>query len=134
MADYLVLWNAHDAAAIIGQFYRLDGDHPWRSNEGLKAEFDRLMAQGYTSPKFTASRAAFWPDTGQVELRFTRLTTDGGFPPKEPDQPLPPAQVRRWLARHGHERPARRRAHDVSRSSCMRKDECGKLGREQDKL
>ncbi len=85
MADYLVLWNAHDASAITADFYRLDGNHPWRTAEGLKAEFDRLVAQGYsTSDIHGITGCALGPDTGQVELRFTRLTTDGGFmPPKD---------------------------------------------------
>ena len=85
MADYLALWNAHDSAAITASFYRLDGDHPWRTAEGLKAEFDRLAAQGYDKSEIhSVIGCALGPNTGQVELRFTRLTTDGGFlPPKE---------------------------------------------------
>jgi hypothetical protein len=85
MADYLVLWNAHDAAAITTGFYRLDAKHPWSSTEGLKAEFDRLIAQGYTTSEIHGvTGCALGPDTGQVELRFTRLTADGGFmPPKD---------------------------------------------------
>jgi hypothetical protein len=85
MSDYLALWNAHDAAAITASFYRLDGDHAWRTTEGLKAEFDRLAALGYDRSEIhSIIGCALGPDTGQVELRFTRLTTDGGFlPPKE---------------------------------------------------
>ena len=85
MSDYLVLWNAHDAAAIVDHFYRLDGDHPWRTTAGLTAEFDRLKAQGYDKSDIHGiTGCVLTPDTGQVELRFTRLTTDGGFmPPKD---------------------------------------------------
>lgn len=85
MADYLALWNAHDAEAITARFYRLDGDHRWRTSEGLKAEFDRLKAQGYDKSDIHGiTGCALGPDTGQVELRFTRRTTDGGFlPPKD---------------------------------------------------
>lgn len=85
MAAYLVLWNAHDAAAITEQFYRLDGAHPWSTAAGLGAEFDRLKSQGYdTSDIHGITGCALTADTGQVELRFTRRTTDGGFmPPKD---------------------------------------------------
>jgi len=85
MSDYLVLWNAHDAAAIVDHFYRLDATHPCRTTEGLKAEFDRLKAQGYDKSDIHGiTGCVLTADTGQVELRFTRLTTDGGFlPPKD---------------------------------------------------
>lgn len=85
MSDYLVLWNAHDAAAIVDQFYRLKGNHPWRTTEGLQAEFDRLKAQGYDKSDIHGiTGCVLTADTGQVELRFTRRTTDGGFlPPKD---------------------------------------------------
>ena len=85
MSDYLVLWNAHDAAAIVDHFYRLDPTHPWRTTEGLRAEFDRLKAQGYDKSDIHGiTGCVLTADTGQVELRFTRLTTDGGFmPPKD---------------------------------------------------
>lgn len=85
MNDYLVLWNAHDATAITSDYYRLDGAHPWSKAEGLKAEFDRLKSQGYTTSDIhSVIGCSLGPDTGQVELRFTRLTADGGFmPPKD---------------------------------------------------
>lgn len=85
MSDYLVLWNAHDAAAIVDHFYRLDATHPWRTTQGLQAEFDRLKAQGYDKSDIHGiTGCVLTADTGQVELRFTRLTTDGGFlPPKD---------------------------------------------------
>lgn len=85
MADYLDLWNAHDAVAITARFYRLDGNHPWRTAEGLKAEFDRLKARGYDKSNIHGIvGCTLGPDTGQVELRFTRVTSDGGFlPPKD---------------------------------------------------
>ena len=115
MADYLVLWNAHDAVAITGRFYRLDGDHPWRSKEGLKAEFDRLVAQGYDQSEIhgvvgcVLVRPAGWSCASPVSPRMAASRRRTG-----PHQPLSPTQVRRWLARHGHERPSRWRADDVS--------------------
>lgn len=85
MADYLERWNAHDASAITARFYRLDGNHPWSTETGMRAEFDRLKSQGYTTSDIHGIvGCALGPDTGQVELRFTRLTSDGGFmPPKD---------------------------------------------------
>lgn len=85
MADYLARWNAHDAAAITAHYYRLDGDHPWSTEAGIRAEFERLTSQGYTTSEIhSIIGCALGPDTGQVELRFTRLTRDGGFmPPKD---------------------------------------------------
>ena len=43
MADYLERWNAHDASAITTRFYRLEGNHPWSTEAGMRAEFDRRM-------------------------------------------------------------------------------------------
>jgi hypothetical protein len=85
MADYLERWNAHDASAITTRFYRLDGNHPWSTEAGMRAEFDRLKLQGYTvSDIHGIVGCSLGPDSGQVELRFTRLTSDGGFmPPKD---------------------------------------------------
>jgi len=85
MADYLARWNAHDAAAITSNFYRLDGDHPWSTEAGMRAEFERLKSLGYTTSEIHGiTGCVLGPDTGQVELRFTRLTRDGGFmPPKD---------------------------------------------------
>ena len=85
MADYLERWNAHDASAITTRFYRLEGNHPWNTEAGMRAEFDRLKSQGYTvSDIHGIVGCSLGPDTGQVELRFTRLTSDGGFmPPKD---------------------------------------------------
>lgn len=85
MADYLERWNAHDAAAITSRFYRLDGNHPWSAESGLRAEFERLKAQGYTTSDIhSVIGCALGPGEGQVELRFTRLARDGGFmPPKD---------------------------------------------------
>ncbi len=85
MNAYLELWNAHDAAAISARVYRLDGDNPWGTEAGLKAEFDRLKAQGYDRSDIASVKGCMLgDDTGQVELRYTRLKTDGTFmPPKE---------------------------------------------------
>jgi hypothetical protein len=85
MAGYLELWNAHDAATITARIYRLDGNHPWSTKEGMQAEFDRLKAQGYAKSDITSiTGCVLGPDTGQVELQYVRLKTDGSFmPPKD---------------------------------------------------
>jgi len=85
MADYLKAWNAHDAAAITSTYYRLDGDHPWATPAGMEAEFARLRGQGYaTSDIKSVIGCMLGPDTGQVELRYIRLKTDGSFmPPRD---------------------------------------------------
>lgn len=85
MAEYLKAWNAHDAAAITSTYYRLDTDHAWSTQAGMEAEFARLRAQGYaTSDIKSVTGCMITADTGKVELRYTRLTTDGGFmPPRD---------------------------------------------------
>lgn len=85
MAGYLELWNAHDAATITTRIYRLDGNHPWSTKEGMQAEFDRLKAQDYDKSDIKSiTGCVLGPDTGQVELRYIRLKTDGSFmPPKD---------------------------------------------------
>jgi hypothetical protein len=85
MNDYLVLWNKHDAAAITARVYRLEGNHPWNTREGLQAEFDRLKAQGYDRSDIASVKGCMLgADTGQVELRYSRLKTDGApMPPKD---------------------------------------------------
>jgi hypothetical protein len=47
MWAYLERWNAHDAGAITARYYRLDGNHPWSTEAGMRAEFDRLKGLGY---------------------------------------------------------------------------------------
>ena len=83
--DYLRLWNAHDAGAITAKVYRLEGDNPWGTKDGLQAEFDRLKAQGYDhSDTSSVIGCVLDGDRGQAELRFVRLKTDGTpMPPKE---------------------------------------------------
>lgn len=85
MAEYLKAWNAHDAAAITSTYYRLDNGHAWSTQAGMEAEFARLRAQGYaTSDVQSVIGCVLTADTGQVELRYSRLKTDGGFmPPKD---------------------------------------------------
>lgn len=85
MARYLRLWNAHDAKTITRSIYRLEPTHPWATEAGLKAEFDRLKAQGYSHSDIHGLSACLTgPDTGQVDLRFVRLKTDGAaMPPGE---------------------------------------------------
>jgi hypothetical protein len=85
MADYLVAWNAHDASAITSTYYRLDSAHPWATEAGMKAEFDRLKADGYDKSDTSSIKGCILGgDTAQVELRYVRLKTDGSFmPPKD---------------------------------------------------
>ena len=85
MAEYLKAWNAHDAATITERYYRLEASHPWSTREGMQAEFDRLKAQGYDRSDIQGvTGCVLGPDSGQVELRYVRLRTDGGFmPPKD---------------------------------------------------
>jgi len=85
MQGYLQLWNAHDAVTITARIYRLDGDHPWQTTQGLQAEFDRLKSQGYDRSDIASVIGCVTShDAGQVELRFTRLKADGTFmPPKD---------------------------------------------------
>ena len=85
MAAYLERWNAHDAEAITARYYRLPAEHPWSTPTGMKAEFDRLKSQGYDRSDITSiTGCVLAPDSGQVELRYVRLKTDGSFmPPKD---------------------------------------------------
>jgi hypothetical protein len=85
MHAYLKLWNAHDAAGISERFYRLEGNNSWGTKEGLAAEFDRLKAQGYDKSDIQSVIGCVrTADTADVELRYVRLKTDGGFmPPKD---------------------------------------------------
>jgi len=85
MNAYLERWNAHDAAAITSGYYRLDASHPWSTEEGMRAEFDRLEAQGYAKSDIQSVRGCDLGDgAGQVELRYVRLKTDGSFmPPRD---------------------------------------------------
>ena len=85
MNAYLERWNAHDAAAITSGYYRLDSGHPWSTEEGMRAEFERLKTQGYDKSDIQAVRGCDLGDgTGQVELRYVRLKADGSFmPPKD---------------------------------------------------
>lgn len=85
MWAYLDRWNAHDAEAITARYYRLDGDHPWSTQAGMRAEFDRLKGLGYDKSDIqSVVGCVLASDRAQVELRFVRLTTDGGFmPPRD---------------------------------------------------
>lgn len=95
MSEYLRAWNAHDAATIVKDFYRLDPSHRWSTIEGLQAEFDRLKAEGYDRSEIhSITGCVIDAETGQVELRFTRLKTDGTFMP--PEQRVSVYQVRRF--------------------------------------
>lgn len=95
MSEYLRAWNAHDAATIVKEFYRLDPSHRWSTVEGLQAEFDRLKAEGYDRSEIHGiTGCVIDAETGQVELRFTRLKTDGTAMPPGPRVSV--YQVRRF--------------------------------------
>lgn len=85
MKAYLERWNAHDAAAITASYYRLDGSHPWSTEAGMRAEFERLKAQGYEKSDIQGVRGCdLGNGEGQVEIRYVRLKADGSFmPPKD---------------------------------------------------
>jgi hypothetical protein len=85
MRQYLTLWNAHDARAIIERIYRMDGSNPMGTQAGLQAEFDRLKAQGYDhSDLISLNACMITPTQGVVEFRFSRLKADGSaLPPRE---------------------------------------------------
>lgn len=85
MTNYLVAWNAHDASAITTKYYRLDSAHPWSTEQGMKAEFDRLKADGYDRSDISSIKGCvLTPDTAQAEIRYVRLRTDGSFmPPRD---------------------------------------------------
>jgi hypothetical protein len=85
MERYLLLWNAGDAATIVEQIYRFDAAHPFGSREGLKAEFDRLKASGYSHSEKISIKGC-WINATQalVDLRYSRLKRDGtAMPPAE---------------------------------------------------
>lgn len=95
MSEYLKAWNAHDAALIVRDFYRLEPTHRWATVAGLQAEFDRLKAEGYDrSDIHGITGCVIDAETGQVELRFTRLKTDGTSMPPGPRVSI--YQVRRF--------------------------------------
>lgn len=85
MRAYLTLWNAGDAAAISSRVYRFEAPNPWQQEAGLKAEFDRLKADGYLRSDVTGLEGCMITrDRAVVELRYIRVKTDGGFmPPKD---------------------------------------------------
>jgi len=76
MDEYLRLWNAHDAAAVTTQIYRMEG--AMGTAAGLQRNFDQLKAQGYDRSTKTSVEGCLLSDTvGLAELRFTRWKTDG---------------------------------------------------------
>lgn len=85
MNEYLTLWNAHDAAGVIANVYRMAPGSRMGTVEGLKAEFERLKTQeNYQRSVSHGIRACTTgPDTGLGEMRYTRLKTDGSFIPPE---------------------------------------------------
>jgi len=85
MEEYLRLWNAHDAVAIIARIYRFDAPNPMGDLAGLSAEFARLKAQGYDHSTNAGIEACIvGPDQALAEMRFSRLKADGTpLPPKD---------------------------------------------------
>jgi hypothetical protein len=85
MRDYLTLWNAHDAATITARVYRLEGNNPWSTKDGLQAEFDTLKSQGFDHTDTHSITACILPgDRADVDLRYSRLKADGtAMPPTD---------------------------------------------------
>lgn len=83
--DYLRLWNAGDAATITSRMYRFDGPHPFATKEGLQRQFDQLKSEQYSHSDALSIKACWLnPTQALVDLRYTRIKTDGTFmPPKE---------------------------------------------------
>jgi hypothetical protein len=85
MEEYLRLWNAGDSATITAKMMRFDGPHPFATQAGLQAEFDRLKASGYSHSKNLGIKGC-WISATQalVELRYSRVKVDGTvMPPAE---------------------------------------------------
>lgn len=85
MADYVRLWNAHDAHAIWTGVYRMDAAQPMKSEADLAAQFAQLKAQGYDHSDITSIHACLLtPQTAMAVMRFSRLKGDGTpLPPKD---------------------------------------------------
>ncbi len=83
--DYFKLWNAGDAAAITSRIYKFDNPaNPMQKKEGLQANFDSLKARGYDhSELHNVDSCLAAPDLALVELKFSRLKTDGTFLAKD---------------------------------------------------
>lgn len=78
MDEYLRLWNAHDAGAIVERVYRLESSNPMGTRAGLEAEFARLKARGYDhSAKTSIEACVIARDRALAEFRFSRLKADG---------------------------------------------------------
>lgn len=78
LRQYVELWNAGDAEAISSRIYRLPPTNPFATRAGLEAEFARLKADGYSrSVTHALDGCLLTPTQAMVQLRFTRLKTDG---------------------------------------------------------
>ena len=78
LRQYVELWNAGDAEAISSKIYRLPPTHPFATRAGLEAEFTRLREVGYRrSVTHALEGCLLTPTQAMVQLRFTRLKTDG---------------------------------------------------------
>lgn len=84
MRGYTDAWNRHDSAAIAREFYGMSEDVAAQSTS-LERQFEALRAQGYTRSDIHSIEACLLsPAQGLAELRFTRLTADGGhLPPRD---------------------------------------------------
>ena len=83
VTEYVRLWNAKDAAAISSRIYRMRPDHPFATQAGLQAEFDRLKREGYDrSLTHSTETCLLTPNQALAQLRFSRLRANG--------EPLPP--------------------------------------------
>lgn len=78
VSRYLQGWNNHDAALLTRDFLDLPDAHPWSTEAGMAAMFEGLREDGYSHSTVQGlSGCATGPDTGHVELIYTRLDTEG---------------------------------------------------------
>lgn len=84
MTRYAEAWNAHDAARIARDFYRMGRTVEEQTN-ALKKSFADLEAQGYTHSDIQEIIACpESPETAWAGMRFVRLRADGSaLPPGE---------------------------------------------------
>ena len=85
LREYTRLWNAGDAATITDKVYRFDIPGATSTKAGLEAEFARLKSQGYDHSEIRSVEGCLLTaDRAMVEMRYTRLKTDGtAMPPAE---------------------------------------------------
>ncbi|MBI1359670.1 MAG: hypothetical protein GC155_05230 [Alphaproteobacteria bacterium] len=82
MVGYTQAWNAHDAAKIARDYYRM-GPGVEDQQASLTRSFEGLVAQGYDKSDIHEIKTCITgPDTAWAGMHFTRLKANG--------EPLPP--------------------------------------------